>query len=482
MIILARAPFLAILSGLAVMIALHDLVALWTLPLVALLVAMGVTAISFCEELKGQWRVAGVVSLCVLMLSLWIVFSLNRSVPIPNYVKTTGVVVESRPWGRSYAAAVKTPQGGFLLRVPSEALVDGDVIKVEGHTAPLSDGSPDSTGSPGSDFREDRYWMARGVRAELTSFKTEPAAESDAPVWNIHRWRHSLYLSLIMNMPRLTGAYLNAAWTGKRDAMLNKAHRSWGTSHILAVSAFHVGVAMAGASFLLKRGRWRVPLLSLVLWLYIFLTGAPASAIRAGLMIQAGLAGELVGRPGSPLNSVSLAAVLLLLHSPFWFWDVGWRLSVLAAAAIAVTLERWGTFGFRTWLFMNLMIWLATFPQVSWTFESMPAAGLILNLVVLQFFGIAFSAASIAAALFLLGVPASSFLVRAVEWMFTLWEIWADAVARLIPWQLEWRPIAVYCCAALFIMFACRALFVPWRNVAVLSPLGALVSFVLFTV
>ena len=464
------------------MLALYDFAALWTLPIVALLIALGVTASSFCEELEGQWRVAGVVFFCVLMSSLWIVFSLSRSAPIPPFVKTTGVVTESRPWGRTYAVAVSTPQGGFLLRVPSEALAEGDVIKVEGNTAPLGDGSPDSTGSSGSDFREDRYWMARGVRAELTQFKTEPAAENDVPSWNIHRWRHSLYLSLIMNMPRLTGAYLNAAWTGKRDAMLDKAHRSWGTSHILAVSGFHVGVAMAAASLMLKRGKLRVPLLSLVLWIYIFLTGAPASAVRAGLMIQAGLAGELAGRPGCPLNSVSLAAVLLLLHSPFWFWDAGWRLSVLAAAAIAVTLERWGTFGLRTWLFMNLMIWLATFPQVSWTFESMHAAGLILNLVVLQFFGAAFSIASIAAALFLLGVPASSFFVQVVEEMFALWEVWADTVARLIPWHLEWRPITVYCCAALFMMFTCRALFMPWRNVAILSPLGALIGFALFTV
>jgi len=354
--------------------------------------------------------------------------------------------------------------------------VEGDVIRVEGNTVPFS------AGSPGSDFREDRYWRARGITARLTSFKTEPA-ESDAwPVWNIHRWRHTLYLSLIMNMPRLTGAYLNAVWTGKRDAMLDMVHRAWGTGHILAVSGFHVGVAMAGVSLMIKRGTWRVPLLSLVLWFYIFLTGAAPSAMRAGLMIQAGLIGELAGRPGSASNWVSLAAVLLLLHSPFWFWDIGWRLSVLAALAIAVTFERWKSFGWRTWLFMNSMIWLAIFPQVSWTFGSIPLIGLLLNLIAPQFFGIAFTTGSAAAALFLLGVPLSSFLVMAVEGTFTLWGILADVLANLAPWQLRWTPIAAYCSAVLFIMFTCRALFVPWRNVAILSPLGALSAYVLFAV
>ena len=486
MIILARAPFLAVLSGLVTMLALYDRAAFsffsffsyaLALPVAALLVTLGVMASSFSEKLKGQWRVAAVVVVCVLASSLWIVFSLNRSFskPLPASINTTGVVIESRPWGRFYAIAVSTPRGGFLLKMPFDALVEGDVIRIEGKPEPFES-------DPDSDFREDRYWMARGVTAQLVSFKTEPAAKNDIPFWNIHRWRYTLYLSLIMNMPRLSGAYLNAAWTGKHDAMLDKAHRSWGTSHILAVSGFHVGVAMAAASYILKRGRWRVPLLSLILWFYVFLAGASASAVRAGLMIQAGLAGELVGRPGNSLNSVSLAAVLLLLHSPFWFWDIGWRLSVLAAMAIAVSYERWASFGWRTWLFMNAMIWLVTFPQVSWTFESVPMASFFINLVAPQFFGIMFSTASVVAALSLLGVPGTSFLIQAVEGSFTLWGIGADWAARMIPWQLGWHPIAAYCCAAVFIMFACRAFYVPWRNVAIMSPLGALSAYALFVV
>jgi competence protein ComEC len=461
------------------MLALYERAALFALPLIALLVTLGVTASSFCEELKGQWRIAALVSICVLASSLWIVFSLNRSIaePVPIYVNTTGAVVESRPWGRSYAVAVSTPRGGFLLSMPPEALSEGDVIRVEGKTEPLSS-------DPDSDFREDRYWMARGIKARLTSFKTEPA-EGGALPWsalNIHRWRHLLYLSIITNMPRLTGAYLNAVWTGKHDAMLDKAHRAWGTNHILAVSGFHVGIAMAGASLVIKRGRWRVPFLSLVLWFYVFLTGAPPSAVRAGLMIQVGLAGELAGRPGSSINSVSLAAVLLLLRSPFWFWDAGWRLSVLAALAIAVSMERWRSFGVRTWLFMNSMIWLATIPQVSWTFEGIPLAGLLINLVAPQFFGIAFSTASVVAAVSMLETPLTPLLISAVEGTFVLCGILADALANLIPWRFGWHPLTAYCCTALFIMFMCRSLYMPWRNVAILSPLGALTAYLLFAV
>jgi competence protein ComEC len=307
-----------------------------------------------------------------------------------------------------------------------------------------------------------------------------PEPPAGPSFWNIHRWRYVFYRALSLHLPRLTGAYLNAAWTGKRDTALAEAHRVWGTSHILAVSGFHVGALMAAASWLLRRGKWRVPLLSVLLWLYVLLSGASASAVRAGLMIQAALAGEFAGRPGSAINSVSLAAVLLLLRSPFWFWDVGWRLSVLAALAIAVVIEREQPVRFRTWFFMSFMVWTATFPQVSHAFKNTPLVGLLINLVAAPFFGVALTTASAAAARFFLGVPLiTAPLLRAVEGTFVLWGALADAAARLVPWQVEWSPLASYCCGVIFIGFTCRALFVPWRNVAVLAPLGALAAFAL---
>jgi competence protein ComEC len=227
-----------------------------------------------------------------------------------------------------------------------------------------------------------------------------------------------------------------------------------------------------------------VYVLSLFLWIYIFLTGAPASAVRAGLMIQLSLLGELAGRPGSAINSVSLAAVLLLLRSPFWFWDVGWRLSVLAALMISVILERIDPKGWKMWLGISPLIWLTTFPQASWTFGSVPLVGVLINIVAPSFFAFALSFASVLALLRLTEIPGivflSNSLLYVLEGTFTLWETLADAAARWIPWQLPWGPFTAYFCAGVFLMLLCRALFVPWRNVAVLTPLGALAAFVLF--
>jgi competence protein ComEC len=169
-----------------------------------------------------------------------------------------------------------------------------------------------------------------------------------------------------------------------------------------------------------------------------------------------------------------------LSYSPFWFWDIGWRLSVLAALTIGALMERRAPNDWRIWLALNPLIWIATFPQVSHTFESVPLVGLLINFVALPFFGFALTTASGIALLRLLGIPGMVFVSSLLEGAFSLWGVIADAAVRLIPWQLTWSPYSAYCCAGIFLVLLCRALFVPWRNVAILVPLGALTSFVLF--
>ncbi|MDR2522874.1 MAG: ComEC/Rec2 family competence protein, partial [Synergistaceae bacterium] len=467
MILLARAPFLPVLAGLAAMLALSGRAAPWALPLVALLSTTGVLLCSFSTDLKGQWGVAALTLVLSLLFAFWLAFSLHRRPHVPPFVNVVGTVVQTRPWGRLYLAVVKTPQGSFVLRTPHENLTEGGRVRVDGVLSPFS-GAP-LDGSPNR-FHEGRYWLARGVTAKIVSPRFERLPGGG---WNIHRWRHGLRRLLAIHVPRLTGAYLDAAWTGRRSAELENMHRALGTSHLLAISGFHVGVVMGAASFVFRRGKRRALCLTLLLWFYVFLTGASAGALRAALMIQVALGGELVGRPASAVNSVSLAAVLLLSSSPFWFWDVGWRLSMLGAFTIAVYLERGSAKGLGG-LCISPLIWFVTFPQAAGTFGSVPAAGLPLNLVAPLFFAFTLSVASGIALLALLGVPGAALFLNVMENVFLLWEAAANTVADLIPWQVEWNFYLAYTCVFFSAMSLCRAFFIPWGNAMALTALAVL--------
>jgi competence protein ComEC len=51
------------------------------------------------------------------------------------------------------------------------------------------------------------------------------------------------------------------------------------------------------------------------------------------------LIGLVVQRKRKPLNSLLIAATLLLLFNPVWIWDIGFELSFLATLGLMVTVQ-----------------------------------------------------------------------------------------------------------------------------------------------
>ena len=471
MAILLRAPLLAVLGALVTATALFSATGAAGLILLSPLLAVGLALCTYERKIASQWPVLLVLAGLTFFFALRMHLVLTCPLLPSRSVKTVGTVSLVRPWGRGFAAVIDTAEGGFLLRLHFAGLAEGDRVKVEGVTRRLNSAG----GRDG--FDEERYWRARGVTARLSPSRLEPLP---AQGWSLHRLRHRLSRALVIHMPPLTGAYLRAAWLGQRDESLGRQHRAWGTSHLLAVSGFHVGIVVLCAALLLPGGRGNVLVLSAILWGYVLLTGAAPSALRAALMLQAAFFARVLGRPLNSLNSVSLAAVLLLIHSPFLFWDVGWRLSVLAAMTITA-MAGWGRFAkVRTWLLLSPLIALVTFPQTAYTFKGVPLVGILLNFVAPTFFSAGFVLASAGAALCLLGLPLASWLLMASEGAFLLWGAGASGLARLVPAFVPWGPLIAWLGAGALLLLLCRFMRLTALRTALLTTGGTIASFLIF--
>ena len=337
-------------------------------------------------------------------------------------IEGEGVVTAERPWGGRRAVLVALPQGTFLaFSSPVTGLREGDRVAVAGTLEAFRR-------SPGGSFDAERYWRARGATGELRGASWTLRSPS---LWSLAAWRSSLRKRILLTLPPRTRGYVLAALIGVSDPDLAEIHRRAGTVHLLSVSGFHVAlVGLFGALLFRGRGRWVFS--SALIWGYVVLAGAPPSAVRSAVMAQGALLGWALGRRGGITNALAVAGGGMLLWNPWYFWDVGWRLSVLATLALALLAE--SRLPHRVaGILASPGAWIATAGECAAVFGAVPLAGLVVNLVALPAFGVLFPVGIIAGLPALLGIPGGRVGADFAEDLFFLWEKLSEALVGLFP-------------------------------------------------
>ncbi len=142
-------------------------------------------------------------------------------------------------------------------------------------------------------------------------------------------------------------ALMTAMLTGYRENLaesMEEAFRASGLLHIMAVSG-------ANIAFLLFPLLWLFRILCIhrkvaagatipVLIFYCFVTGMEASVLRASVMAIVIMAGKILDRKSELMNSIGIAAFILLLINPLMLFDVGFQLSVGATLGLALLYRR----------------------------------------------------------------------------------------------------------------------------------------------
>ena len=193
-------------------------------------------------------------------------------------------------------------------------------------------------------FDYPEHLAARGIGSVMSPAKVSditPARGFD-PMRAVHSMRSELADAIERHLPEPQAAVTKALVLGMRGGItpeLNDRFRASGLSHLLAVSGLHVSVFLglvlvaSARAVGRRRGLYLLPPL-ILLWVYILLTGAPPSAVRAGIMGTAFLLALASGRAAVPLNALGLAALAVLALGPESLWDSSFQLSFAAMAGV----------------------------------------------------------------------------------------------------------------------------------------------------
>ncbi|MBO5702443.1 MAG: ComEC/Rec2 family competence protein [Clostridia bacterium] len=128
---------------------------------------------------------------------------------------------------------------------------------------------------------------------------------------------------------------------GDKSALKSEMHRDFsraGLSHYLAVSGLHVSIITGIVGFILvkigmRRSR-RNLLLALFAVAYLFLLGFPISAVRAVIMLLAVFIAYSSGDISDSLNSLGIAASMILIVTPTAVFEASFILSFCATLGI----------------------------------------------------------------------------------------------------------------------------------------------------
>lgn len=380
----------------------------------------------------------GYISLILILLVFSLLFSntalsiLKKQINVADgqFYSGKGVVLSCRDWGWRSAVTIRTEDGRFVAyyRQNQYKPVEGTIAEIEGRYRLFQEKKNSK-----SSFSEKGYWLSRNVKAQL-----ELAAFNELPEKHpLLTFRNYLRTSITANTPPRMASYLLALTLGERDKNLSAVHKRTGTVHLLAVSGFHVALLVAILSCILKRLKYRFILISIFLWLYVFVSGSSPGAVRAAIMMQVWLLGKILGEPVTSFNSISFALVLMLTFEPWIISDVGFQLSASSALVISGFSSRLRKCSFSG-IVLTVLVWLMSTSLVLYHFKESNLAGLFNNIFAIPVFSVVLPLILLIFLLTLTGIPVLPVLLcRYMEEFLLLWERFSYICSDYLPYTLE---------------------------------------------
>lgn len=199
---------------------------------------------------------------------------------------------------------------------------------------------------PSGDFLYDSrdYCKSQRIVVRITGGEPSLTRTGARRIGNALRsYREEMILRFKGKLGEEAGGFLAGMVFGEKQSLdpdLRTALYRTGIGHILAVSGLHVSIVAALVMALMRAlrvGRYvSFGAVNVVMIMLILLAKSPVSAIRAAIMLDLMYSAGLFLRQSDPLNSLSIAALLICIADPFAIHSAGFMLSLSGTFGIAV--------------------------------------------------------------------------------------------------------------------------------------------------
>ena len=247
-------------------------------------------------------------------------------------------------------------------------------------------------------FSESNYMYYTGIEYKVYANTLEIISYDITKDFNYYivEFREIVNSKIDNILPIREGGILKAMITGEKnyiDDYYSDIFQKAGISHILAVSGLHMSV-VSGFIYVIfyKIMKLRKRIASIItipfIILFTFFCGCTPSIVRACIMTVIILFGNIIREESDLLNSVGIAALIILLVSPESLYSIGFQLSFLAITGVGAGIELSNKFDninkiFKSVLFVSMGAYIMTVPLCIYYFYGVSVVGIILNIVVI---------------------------------------------------------------------------------------------------
>ncbi|MEK3879376.1 ComEC/Rec2 family competence protein [Paenibacillus sp. FSL M7-0420] len=242
------------------------------------------------------------------------------------------------------------------------------------------------------------HWLLKGTGTASVTVNPQVSWEPST----ILRWNDKARSVLGAEMSRLFqephAGYMKGLVIGIQKELDPETFRQFsqlGLTHILAISGMHVAVYVGVILVLLRRCRLtRETALTVTLLLvpvYVLLSGAGPSVIRAGIMSMIALLAARLGLLKDGLNILAASALMMLVWNPYLLLSVSFQLSFLVTAGLMVYTPLAAPLFRRLpgWLGSSLSVTiiaqLVSFPLTIYYFNQFSLLSVAANLLLVPF-------------------------------------------------------------------------------------------------